>query len=95
MVFGKILKNPLDSKEIKSVNPKGNLPWIFTGRTDAEVEAPVIWPLDAKSQLIRKDPDVRKDWRLEEKGVTEYKMVGWHHSLNGREFEQAPEDGEG
>ena len=77
----------LDSKEIKPVNPKGNQSWIFTERTDAEAETPIIWPPDVKSQLIRKDPDAGKDWRQEETGKTENKMVGWHHWLNGHEFE--------
>ena len=84
------LIRPLDRKEIKPVNHKGNQPWLFTGRTDAEVEAPVLLPPDASSQLIGKDPDAGKDWRQEEKGVTEDEMVGWHHGLNGHEFEQAP-----
>ena len=88
----KTLESPLDCKEIKPVNPKGNQPWIFIGRTDAEAAAPILWPLDAKSQLIGKDPDVGKDWRQEEK---ENEMVGWHHWLNGHEFDQAPGDGEG
>ena len=83
----------LDHKEIKPVNPKGNQLWIFIGRTEAE--APILWPPDAKSQLIRKDPGSGKDWRQEEKGVTENKMIGWHHWLNGHEFEQALRDGEG
>ena len=68
------------------VNPKGNKSWIFIGRTDAEAEAPILWPLDAKSWLFRKDPDAGKDWRKEEKGTTEEEMVGWHHQLNGLEF---------
>ena len=88
-------ESPLDIKEIKSVSPKGNQPWIFIGRTDAETKAPVLWPPDAKSWLIRKDPDAGKDWRQEEKGMTEEEMVGWHHQLNGHEFEQALGDGEG
>ena len=79
-----------------SVNPKENQSWILIGRTDAETEAPIFWPPDAKSQLIRKeDPDAGKDWRLEEKGMTEDERVGGHHWLNGREFELAPGDGEG
>ena len=82
----KTLENPLDSK-IKPVNPKGNQPWIFIGRTDAE--APILWPPDAKSWFIGKDPDTGKDCRQKEKGVTE--MIGWHHQLNGHEFEQTPE----
>ena len=72
------LENPLDSKEIKLVNPKGNQPWIFPGRTDAEAEAPILWPPDAKSWLIKKDPDAGKDWGQEEKGATEDKIVRWH-----------------
>ena len=75
MVFEKTLESPLDCKEIKLVNPKGNQSWIFTGRTDAE--APILWPPDSKSWLIRKDPDAGKDWRQEEKGMTEDKMAGW------------------
>ena len=90
VVLGKTLESPLDCKEMKPVNPKGNQPWIFIGRTDAEVEAPILWPPDAKSWLIWKDPDAGKDWRQEEKGVTEDEMVGWHHWLNGHEFEQSP-----
>ena len=89
----KILESPLDCKEIKPVNPKGYQSWIFIGKTNAEAEAPIIWPPDAKSRLTGKDPDAGKDWRQEEKGMTEDEMVGWHHRLNGYEFEQAPEDG--
>ena len=81
-------------KEIQPVHPKGNQPSIFIGRTDAEAETPIFWPPDVKSQLIRKDPDAGKDWKEEEKSTTEDKMVGWHHWLNGHEFEQAPGDGE-
>ena len=83
----------LDCKEIKPVNPKGNQSWIFIGRTDAET--PILWPPDAKSWLIWKDPDAGKDWRQEEKGMTEDEMVGWRHQLNGCEFEQAPGVGDG
>ena len=79
VVLEKTLVSPLDSKEIKPVNPKGNQPWIFIGSTDAKAEAPTLWPPDAKSQLIGKDPDARKDWRQKEKGVAEDEMVGWHH----------------
>ena len=79
VVLEKTLESPLDSKESKQVSPKGNQPWIFIGRTDAKDEAPILWPPDMKSQLIGKDPDGRKDWRQEEKGVTEEEMVGWHH----------------
>ena len=94
-VLEKTLESPLDSKEFKPVNPKGNKTWILIGRTDAEAVAPILWPPDAKNWLIRKDPDARKDWRLEEKGTTEDETVGWQHQLNGHEFEQAPGDGEG
>ena len=89
------LESPLDSKENQPVHPKGRQPWISIGRTDAEAEAPILWPPDAKSWLVRKDPDAGKDWRQEEKGATENEMVGWHHRLNGHEVEQAPGVGEG
>ena len=82
----KTLESALDSKEIKPVIPKGNQLWIFIGRTDAEAEAPILWPTDAKSQLIGKDPDSGKDGGQEEKGTTEDEMAGWHHWLNGHEF---------
>ena len=95
VVLEKSLESPLDCKEIKSINPKGNQSWIVIGRTDAEAEAPIIWSSDAKSRLFGKDPDAGKDWRQEEKGMTEDEMVGWHHRLNGHEFEQALRDGEG
>ena len=91
----KTVESPFDCKEIKLVSPKGNQSWIFIGRTDAEGEAPILWSPDAESQLIGKDPDTGKDWRQEQKGTTEDEMVGWHHRLNGHEFEQAPGDGEG
>ena len=94
VVLEKTLESPLDSKEIKQVNPKGNQLWIFIGRTDAEAEAPILWPTDAKSWLIRKDPDAGKDWR-QEKGTTEDEMAGWHHQLNAHEFAHTPGDGEG
>ena len=77
----------LDCKEIQPVNPKGNQPWIFIGRTNAEAETPILWPPDVKNWLIGKDPDAGKDWRQEEKGTKEDEMVGWHHQLNGHEFE--------
>ena len=83
MVLEKTLESPLDCKEIKPVHPKGNQPCIFIGRTDAEAEISILWLPDAKSWLIRKDPDAGKDWRQEEKGTTEGKMVGWHHQLSG------------
>ena len=77
------------------VNPKGNQPWIFIGRTDVEAKISILWPPDAKNWLIGKDPDAGKDWRQEEKGTTENEMVGWYHWLNGHEFEQTPGDSEG
>ena len=83
VVLEKTLESPLNCKEIKSVNPKGNQSWIFIGRTDAEAETPILWPPDVKNWLIGKDPDAGKDWRQEEKGVTEDEMVGWHHRLDG------------
>ena len=95
VVLEMISASPLDCKEIKSVNPKGNQPWIFIGRTDAETEAPIFWQPDGKSWLIRKDPDAGRNWRQEEKGTTEDEMVGWHHWLDIHEFEQAAGDGEG
>ena len=91
----KTLESPLDCKEIKQVNPKGNQPWIFIGRTDVEAEAPKFWPPDAKSRLTGKDPDAGKDWRQEEKGTTEDEMVGWHQWLDGHEFVQALGVGDG
>ena len=87
VMLEKTLESPLDSKDIKSVNPKGNQSWIFIGRTDVEVETPILWPSDAKNWLIWKDPDAGQDWRWEEKGMTEDEMVVWHHQLNGHEFE--------
>ena len=83
MVLEKTLDSPLDCKEIKPANPKGNQPWMFSGRTDAKAETPILWLPDVKSQLIGKDPDAGKDWQWEEKGTTENEMVGWHHWLNG------------
>ena len=82
-------------KEIKPVNPNGNQPWIFIGRTDTEAEAPIFWPHDGKNWLIRKDPDAGKDWRQEMKGMTEDELVGWHHWLSRREFEQTLGFGDG
>ena len=82
----------LDSKEIKLVNPQGNQLWIFTGRTGAEAQAPILWPPDAESWLTGKDPDAGNDGEQEEKGMTEDEMAGWHHWLNGHEFEQIPRD---
>ena len=88
MLLLKTLESPLNSKEIKPVNPKRNQPWICTGRSDAEAEAPVVWPPDGKSQLMGKDRDAGKDYRQEEKGATEDEMVGWYHWLNQHEFEK-------
>ena len=85
----------LVGKEIKPVNPKGNQSRIFIGRTDAEAETPILWPPNVKNWLIGKYPDAGKDWKQEEKGVTEDEMVGWHHWLDGHEFEQALGNGEG
>ena len=82
----------LRQKVDKPVNPKGNQPWIFFGRTDAETEAPILKPPDVKSWFIRKDPDAGKDWGQEEKGTTKDEMIGWHHPLNEHEFEQTPGD---
>ena len=91
VVLEKTLESPLDCKEIQPVHPKGYQSWIFIGRTVAEAETPILWPPDGKNWLIRNDPDAGKNWRREEKGMTENKMVGWHHWLNGHEFEQAQE----
>ena len=104
VVLEKTLKSPLVSKEIKPLSPKGNQSWIFIGRTDVEAEAPILWPPDAKNWLVGKDPDAGKDWRPEEKGITENEMVGWYHWYHdimswyhGHEFEQAQgaDDGQG
>ena len=95
VMLEKPLDNPLDFKEVQSVNPKGNQSWISIGRTDAEAEAPILWLHDGKNWLIGKDPEAEKDWRQEEKGTTENQMTGWFHRLNGYELEQAPGDGEG
>ena len=91
----KTLGSPLDRKVIKPVNLKGNQSWIFIGKTDAESEAPILWPPDAKNWLIWKDPDAGQDWRQEEKGMTEDEIVGWHYWLDGHEFEQALGVGDG
>ena len=88
VVLERTLESPLDCKETKLINPKGNQSWIFIGRTDAEAEGLILWIPDAKNWLIRKDSGAGKDWRREEKGSTEDEMVGWHHWLNGHEFEQ-------
>ena len=95
MVLEKTLESPLDCKKIKPVDPKGNQSWVFTGRTDAEAEAPILRPPDVKSWLVGKDPDAGKDQRQLEKGAAEDEMIGWHHWLNKHDFEQAPRDGEG
>ena len=87
VVLEKTLESPLDSKEIQPVHPKGNQFWIFIERTDAEAETPILWPPNMKNWLIWKDIDAGKDWRWEEKGMTEDEMVGWHHWLHGHEFE--------
>ena len=95
VMLEKSLESPLDCKEIKPVNPKGNQSWIFIERTDAKAEAPILCPPDAKNWLTRKDPDAVKDWRRAEKEMTEDEMVGWHHQRNGHEFEQALGVGDG
>ena len=86
VVLEKTLENPLDCKEIQAVHPKRNQSWVFTGRTDVEAKTPIVWPPDVTSWLIWKDPDAGKDWRQQEKGMTENEMVRWHHRLNGHEF---------
>ena len=86
VVLDKTLESPLDCKEIQPVNPKENQSWIFIGRTDAEAEAPLLWPPDVKNWLSEKDPDAGEDWRQEEKGMTEDEMAGWHLRLSGHEF---------
>ena len=99
VVLEETLESPLDCKEIQPANPKGNpkgnQSWIFTGRTDAEVETPILWPPDSKNWIIGKDPDAGKDWRQKEKEAAENEMIGWHHWLKGHESEQTPGDGEG
>ena len=87
VVLEKTLESSLDSKEIQPVHSKGNQSWIVTGRTDAEAETSILWPPDAKNWLIGKEPDAGKDWGQEEKGMTEDEMIGWHHQLDGHEFE--------
>ena len=94
VVLEKTLESLLDCK-IKPVNPKGKQPWTFIGRTDAEADAPILWPLDTKSQLLAKDSDAGTDWRQEEWWMTDDEMIGWHHWLNGHEFEQTLGDSEG
>ena len=97
VVLEKTLESPLECKEIKPVNPKGNQSWMFIGRTDAEAESTILWSPDAKNWLFRKDSDAVKDWKQEEKGMIEDEMVGWHHWLDGHDFEQDPgvRDGQG
>ena len=95
VVFKKTLESPLDFKEIQPVHPKGDQSWIFIGKTDVEAETPILWPPDVKSWLIWKDPDAGKDWRQEEKGMTEDELVEWHHRLNGHGFGWTPGVGDG
>ena len=95
VLLEKTLESPLDCKEVQPIHPKGNQSWIFIGRTNAEAEAPILWPPDVKKWLLRKDPDAGKDWRQEEKGTTEDEMVAWHHRLDGPEFEWALGVGDG
>ena len=95
VVLEKTFESPLDCKEIQPVHPKGDQSWGFIGRTNVEVETPILWPPDTKNWLIWKDLDAGKDWRQEEKGTTEDEVVGWHHWLNGDEFEQTPGVGDG
>ena len=95
VVLEKTVASPLDCKEIKPAQPKGNQSWIFTGRIDAEVEVPVLWPPHGKNWLIGKELDPGRDWRQEKKGTTEDEMVGWHHQLDGYEFQHAPGIGDG
>ena len=95
VVLEKTLESPLDCKEIQSVHPKGDQFWVFTGRTDVEVETPIIWPPHAKRWLIGKDPDAGKDWGQENKGRTKDEIVGWHHWLNGHGFGWTPGVGDG
>ena len=95
VVLEKTLESPLDCKEIQPVPPKGDQSWVFIGRTDVEAETPILWPPDAKSWLIWKDLDAGKDWRQEEKGMTEDEMVGWHHRFNRHGFGWAPGFGDG
>ena len=95
VVLEKTLESPLDCKEIQPVHSKGDQSWVFMGRTDAEAETPVLWPPDAKSWLIGKDPDAGRDSEQEEEGTTEDEMAGWHHWLDGHEFESIPVVGDG
>ena len=95
VVLEKTLESSLDCKEIQPVHSKGDQSWVFIGRTDTEAETPILWPPDAKSWLIGKDSDAGRDWGREEKGTTEDEMAGWHHQLDGREFEWTLGDGDG
>ena len=95
VVLEKTLESPLDCRDIQPVHPKGNQSWIFIGRTDAEAETLILWPPDVKDWLIGTDPDAGKDLRQEEKEIREDEMVGWHHWLNGHEFEWTPGVGDG
>ena len=83
----KTLESPLDFKEMEPVHHKGDQSWVFIGRADVEAETPILWPPDAKNWLIGKNPNAGEDWKQEEKGTTEDEMVGWHHRLDGHEFE--------
>ena len=95
VVLEKTLASPLDCKEIQPVHPKWNQSWVFTGKTDAEAETPILWPPHANSWLIGKDPDAGRDWGQEEKGTTEDEMAGWHHRLDAHEFGWTPGVGDG
>ena len=95
VVLEKTLESLLDCKEIQPVHPKGDQSWVFYGRTDAKAETPVFWPPHVKSWLIGKDSDAGRDWGQEKKGMTEDEMAGWHHQLDGREFEWTAGDGDG
>ena len=95
VVLEKTFEGPLDCKEIQPVHPKGDQSWVFIGRADTEVKAPIFWPPDVKNWLTGKDPDAGKDWSQEEKGTTEVKMVGWHHWLDGHESQWTPGVGDG
>jgi len=95
VVLEKTLESPLDCKEIQPVHPKGDQPWMFIGRNDAEAETPILWPPHEKRWLIGKDPDAGRDWGQEEKGMTEDEMAGWHHWLDGHEFGWTPGVGDG
>ena len=95
VVLEKTLESPLDCKEIQPVHPEGNQSWVLIGRTDVEAETPILWPPDANSWLIWKDPDAGKDWGQEEKGTTEDEMTGWHHWLDGHGFGYTPGVGDG